>query len=140
VLSEGVKQVIVNGVVAVKDGMATGARGGRALMRANNSPSRPANADLRALTVKGSTAKHNIAIDVSQGAGVRVAKGSILVDGVLYDAGFLQTTQRWASITGAADGHALSVTVDPAPPNSVVVTLDGKEMFKGFLAGSILIR
>src|SRR6185436_1560564 len=49
--SEGVKHVFVNGVLALKDGAATGNKSGRALLRSANMPSRPASADLRALKV-----------------------------------------------------------------------------------------
>ena len=127
--SEGITHVIVNGVVALKDGTATGARGGRALRRAGNTPSRPTNADLRRLEVKSLPGKHAVSIDLAQGSGVRSAKGSISVDGVLYEPGFLQTTERWASISGVAEGHVVSVVVDQAKPSSAVVTIDGKDAF-----------
>ena len=80
-------------------------------------------------------------ISLSQGAGVRVAQGQLTVDGVTYEPGFLQTTSRWASITGAADGHVISVIVDQTapPPTSVVVTIDGKETFT-LMPGVVSIR
>lgn len=129
--SEGITHVIVNGMVEVSGGVANGAKGGRALMRASKMVSRPANADLRRLEVKSMTndRAHAVAISVSQGAGVRAAAGQLTIGGVTYEPGFLQTTSRWASISGVADGHVISVIADQATPTSVAVTIDGKQTF-----------
>ena len=67
-----------------------------------------------------------IAIDLTQGAGVREAKGGLTVDGVLYRPGFLQTTPGWASISGSGD-RAISVSVDQRPPSTVIVKIEGQD-------------
>jgi hypothetical protein len=107
--SEGVKHVFVNGVLALKDGAPTNRKSGRALLRSANMPSRPASADLRALKINGRAAVITIAIDLTQGAGVREATGQLSIDGVLYRPGFLQVTRGWASIGGSGD-RAITVT------------------------------
>ena len=124
--SEGVKHVFVNGVLALKDGAPTNNKSGRALLRSANLPSRPASADLRALKVTGKGGGHEIAIDLTQGAGVREAKGRLSIDGVLYRPGFLQTAPGWASIGGSGD-RAISVTVDQQGGAKVIVKIEGQD-------------
>jgi N-acyl-D-aspartate/D-glutamate deacylase len=142
--SEGVRHVIVNGVAAVRDGAATGARGGRALARTANMPSRPANADLRHMKVKSTGRDHRFEIELTQGAGVRSAKGVLSVDGVGYEPGFLQTTERWASITGVRGGQTIAVTLDQNEGNNkltaVVVSVDGKPVWRSRAVGASSIR
>lgn len=136
--SEGVKHVIVNGVIALRDGVATGARGGRVLLRANNMPSRPANADLRSLKINSTNKVHPIRIELTQGAGRRTAAGVLSVDGVGYEPGFLQVMRGWASISGVGGGHAISVIVDQRPM-VVTVMIDGKPAWKGGVTGTSAI-
>lgn len=142
--SEGVKHVIVNGVVALKDGIATGARGGRALTRTNNMPSRATNTDLRHLKIEGKGVGHVFKIELTQGAGARAAVGSFIVGGVTYQPGFLQVTERWASVTGAADGRTISVTLDQnesaSKSNIVVLSIDGQAPMRTPAVGNSSIR
>ncbi len=65
--SEGVKHVFVNGTLALKDGVATGNKSGRALLRTPNEPSRATNTDLRSLEIKGKASGHTIAIESDAG-------------------------------------------------------------------------
>jgi N-acyl-D-amino-acid deacylase len=107
-LSEGIRLVLVNGVIALRDGKVTGARGGRVLMRTGHMPSRPMNMTaLRRLALKGTiNANVRIDIDVSQAPGAARAQGSFrLADAVSTtvlegtELGVLQTTKDWASFT-----------------------------------------
>ena len=79
--SEGMKHVLVNGRVALEDGVATKAWGGRALLRSANMPSRPVNDGVRSLKVKGMLDGKQVAIDVAQRAGAREATGTFSIEG-----------------------------------------------------------
>jgi N-acyl-D-amino-acid deacylase len=137
--SQGMRHVLVNGVPALTDGVATGTRGGRVLTRTAHMPSRPASADLRSVSLKAKAGDHTIAIELTQGAGVREAKGVLSIDGAIYRPGFLQTTREWASISGSGD-RAISVTIDQAAVMTVIVTIDGKEAWRALPLGTSVIR
>jgi hypothetical protein len=107
-LSEGIRLVLVNGVIALRDGRVTGARGGRVLMRTGHMPSRPMNMTAqRRVALKGTVnANVRIDIDVSQAPGAARAQGSFrladassttVLEGT--ELGVLQTTTNWASFT-----------------------------------------
>jgi len=107
-LSEGIRLVLVNGVIALRDGKVTGARGGRVLMRTGHMPSRPMNMTAqRRVALKGTVnANVRIDIDVSQAPGAARAQGSFrladassttVLEGT--ELGVLQTTTNWASFT-----------------------------------------
>jgi hypothetical protein len=141
------KHVIVNGVIALRDGVTTSARGGRALFRTTNMPSRPANTDLRRLVIKGTAGKRSITIDLTQGAGVRQAVGLFSVDGIGYQPGFLQTSRGdWATVTGVGDGHAISLTIDRKDPNNragttLAIKIDNQPIWtSNIVAGAMEIR
>jgi N-acyl-D-amino-acid deacylase len=146
--SEGMRHVIVNGIIALKDGVPTGGRGGRPLLRSSNMPSRAIQDRARSLRVKGVIDGKRIAIDLAQRAGAREATGSLLIEGY-PDAkkfGVLQTTGRWASVTFVNAGHAIRATIDLGDPNGpgravVLLHVDNREEFHGTLPGSsVLIR
>jgi N-acyl-D-amino-acid deacylase len=138
--SEGVRHVLVNGVLALKDGTPTNQRSGRVLLRTPPMPSRPASADLRSVSIKGKAGDHTIVIDLTQGAGVREAKGVLSIDGVVYRPGFLQVTREWAAVGGVSGDRAISVTVAQRPTATVIVTIDGKEAWRGSPIGASAIR
>jgi N-acyl-D-amino-acid deacylase len=107
-LSDGIRLVLVNGVIALRDGKVTGARGGRVLMRTGHMPSRPMNMTaLRRVALKGTVDENvRIDIDVSQAPGAPRAQGSFrladagsstVLEGT--ELGVLQTTKDWASFT-----------------------------------------
>jgi N-acyl-D-aspartate/D-glutamate deacylase len=107
-LSEGIRLVFVNGIIALRDGKVTGARGGRVLMRTGHMPSRPMNMTaLRRIALKGTVnANVRINIDVSQAPGAARAQGSFrladagsttVLEGT--ELGVLQTTKDWATFT-----------------------------------------
>jgi N-acyl-D-amino-acid deacylase len=131
-LSEGIRTVIVNGVVALRDGKPTGERAGRVLARTAHMPSRPMNAATaaRRLAVRGTLPDGaRAAIDVGQAAGALRATGTFrLVDAhgapviESTDLGVLQTTNQWASFSAigrmgpGADRRAFTVIVEQADP------------------------
>src|SRR5207237_5197453 len=106
-VSEGIRMVIVNGVVALRDGKPTGERAGRVLARTAHMPSRPMNGvtAARRLAVRGTLPDGTrAAIEVRQLAGVVRATGSFrLIDAhgapliESTDLGVLQTAKQWAS-------------------------------------------
>jgi N-acyl-D-amino-acid deacylase len=133
-LSEGVRYVLVNGVVAVREGRVTGQRGGQVMARTAHMPSRPMNraTEPRKLSLKGTIAgTTRVAIDVSQPAGAPRAHGSFTVAG------------DWVSFTavaharGSIDREAVSVVVEradpsmPGRPRTVTISLSGGRAVSG---------
>ena len=127
---DGIRFVLVNGRIAVRDGQPTGERAGETLRRTRHMPTRPMDAAGRR------TAKHRIAsgdhrvlIDLTQAKGDRTAKGTFRltqnVSGVRLEMkafGQLQTAKDWASFTGRA-------RLRPSEPErSVTVILDGTDL------------
>ena len=141
--SEGVKYVFVNGKLALKDGVATVQKAGRALFRTVNMPSRGTNIDLRQLAIKQPAGA--IVVDLTQGAGAREAVGTLSVNGVVYRPGFLQTGRDWAHVTGVSGDRSIAVTLDRGDPTNkatatVVVKIDNEtETFRS-IGGSYSIR
>lgn len=127
-LSEGIRLVLVNGVVALRDGVVTGARGGLTLRRSMHMPSRPAQFDsARTLRVQGTVQSAHgetaaVTVDVSHTAGAREATGSVRVrvpSGAEWTSAALGVVQRaahWTSLTGqftTPDGaRAFTLIVD----------------------------
>jgi N-acyl-D-amino-acid deacylase len=114
--SEGIRHVLVNGRVALRDGKATGERGGVALRRTIDMPSRPMRFDV-ARDVKGAgelvrkdgLPNAPVTIAIVQRASTRQATGTFGVtephSGTTIESltlGTLQTAPGWASITGRA--------------------------------------
>lgn len=129
--SEGINHVVVNGRVALRDGVATGERRGRALVRTEHMPSRPLRTDrARAVSVKVSAPNTRISIEISQIAGSRAATGTmVLEEGESKKTirstsiGELQVADGWASFTGRArvddgDDRAFTAIVDRANPRT----------------------
>lgn len=149
--SVGVKFVVVNGVIALKDGAATGLRGGRALSRSTSMPSRPVNDGRRSLKFKGTIDDRLIEVDLTHRAGAREATGTVTIQGLgpVLKLGTLQIADGWAHVTGAGTltyaGAALSANTplnafsftadlrDPAAGGRAVIefTLDGKTVVRG---------
>ena len=123
--SEGIRHVIVNGKLALQDGVATGARAGYVMTRAANMPSRPGpDAAARRVSAKtvGSQGE-KVTINLSQRAGARRAAGTFTFAHPHYNQsveltmpGVLQVSNGWASFTGAVasadDSTFATVTVD----------------------------
>jgi N-acyl-D-amino-acid deacylase len=107
--SEGIRHVIVNGRMAIRDGQIVGERAGRILARTRHMPSRPMSADV----VRGVSARTQsdatLELDVRQGAGARVATGvfrfrdsgkNLAIEST--ELGIVQVTERWATFSGRA--------------------------------------
>jgi N-acyl-D-aspartate/D-glutamate deacylase len=135
--SEGIRHVIVNGVIALADGKVTAERAGQTLLRSKNMPSRPMNnpGRVRILRAKGD----DVVVDVTQRANARAARGTFRVASLKLEAvefGLLQTTADWASVTARvrmASGEERSAvailnTADPRNriPPSVTVLIEGE--------------
>jgi hypothetical protein len=151
-LSEGVRWVLVNGVIALEAGRATGRRGGQIVARTGHMPSRPMTpgGTSRSLSLKGTIGDATrIAINLSQAGNAPRAKGSFSVADAggtnyeAFDVGVLQTTREWASFTaivqsrGSSERRALSVIVERADPfinrhpRTVTIVGDGVPAISG---------
>jgi hypothetical protein len=130
--SAGIREVIVNGHVALHDGKATGERGGRSLIRTDHMPSRPFElCGSHHVTFSGTINKVRLTIDLSQPASARHATGTLRIDDPLNalheemrDFGLLQVTDGWASITGilktrGGDDQSATVIIDQKNPMGV---------------------
>jgi N-acyl-D-amino-acid deacylase len=154
-LSEGIRFVIVNGVVALRDGRPTGERGGRVLSRTAHMPSRPMNGRLaaRRVAARGTLADGTrVTIDLTQPAGEARARGTIRVldphGAALVEAadlGVLQTAKQWSSITAiartatAGGPRAFTLTVEQSDPfvaghpRTVTIERQGQPPLSGVL-------
>jgi N-acyl-D-aspartate/D-glutamate deacylase len=135
--SDGIRHVIVNGVAALSDGAATGAKSGATLLRDAHMPSRPmtlAGAS-RAVTADARSADYTITFRATQGAGQRQAAGSVRLTeaktGRVWTAdrlGVIQTGAGWASMTAilrdtAGARKAAILTLDHADGASPIVSV-----------------
>jgi N-acyl-D-aspartate/D-glutamate deacylase len=153
-LSEGIRIVLVNGRIAVRDGKVTGEQGGRVLARDSHMPSRAMTAVARRLKVAGAvtSAGVRVAVDVSQDAKAPRAKGSIRITNAASgevleaaDLGVLQTTKDWASVTAmmrarpSGEAHSTTLTVEHADPfvdgrpRTFTIDVDGRPRISGVL-------
>jgi len=149
--SDGIRHVIVNGVTALSDGAATGAKTGAVLLRDTHMPSRPMDmpARSRSLTASAKSTDYTLTIQAEQKPGQRHASGTVrLTDAktrtvwTATSLGVLQTTKGWASVTAIlknkagntkaatltldhADGGADSPVVSVALGNDAAVALPG---------------
>jgi N-acyl-D-amino-acid deacylase len=146
--SEGVRHVVINGRVALADGVPTGARAGQVLLRSTNMPSRPPSDRMRTVKVSGFVGAQKIAIDLIQREGAREATGSFALEGVAAPTrfGMLQTTGGWASVGFINGGRATVATIDLGEPGNrgtatVVVEAEGGRVFRGSIpAAAVEIR
>jgi hypothetical protein len=112
--SEGIVHVMVNGVWALRDGVATGEQAGRGLRRSPNMPSRDQRTGSpRKVTftyeISDGSGTYLLLLDLSQAAGQAAADGALefLTEGRFAFAatflGELQVAPGWASITGVGE-------------------------------------
>jgi N-acyl-D-aspartate/D-glutamate deacylase len=139
--SQGIRFVLVNGTVALEDGVPTQAHSGKPLFRTVNMPSRPTNETRRSLSAKGTVSGHRVSINLTHRAGARQGIGTFDIEGftAVETIGVLQTTNGWASVTGV-DRMQRAVTLivdrhDPANPGSATFALnvDGAPAVRGSL-------
>lgn len=151
--SEGIRHVLVNGRVALRDGQVTGEHAGRALKRNTNMPSRAMTSGRRRVQAAGSVGSAQVTMDIRQDPSARNARGSFRIrDGAtsfdVSEFGVLQVTNDWASFTGrgrwAPSGAERSLTIvldeaDPAAPGTprLVVEADGEMLLTGSLQGKV---
>jgi N-acyl-D-aspartate/D-glutamate deacylase len=139
--SEGIRFVLVNGGVALENGVPARARGGKPLFRTANMPSRPANDALRRLSAKGTVSGQGVTVNLTQRAGARQAVGTIRIGTLdpIETIGVLQTANGWASVTGVdRAGRAVMLIVDVHDPANagnatVAVDIDGAPVLRGSL-------
>lgn len=154
--SEGIRHVLVNGRLALRDGKPTGEQGGRILRRTPAEPSRPLDlAAARRLNAAGPlhlpSGSARVSVTLRQAAGTARALGVVsLTDPATKTSvtattlGTLQTAAGWASVTGRAvvgpgDERAFTLIVEGADPfetgNPATVRLlvDGRDPIVGRL-------
>lgn len=121
--SEGIRDVLVNGRVALRDGNPTEAEAGRTLLRGEHMPTRRMRNSDRSVHAEAELdGGIHLAASLQQKKGERTAHGRMrltkggktLLD--LTDPGILQTEEGWASLTGAAEGRPVTVIFDKADP------------------------
>jgi hypothetical protein len=128
--SEGIRVVLVNGMIALRDGAVTGVRGGTTLRRSGHMPSRPLHLDAaRAVSVRGllragnarasganaaganaatDVIATNVTIELAQGANARVASGQLRLTTATGQTvraisfGTMQPGSDWLTVTGRA--------------------------------------
>ncbi len=124
--SAGIRTVLVNGQIALRDGTVTGAHLGQALRRSTHMPTRPQNAaEARAIARRATSRDMAFMMDVKQDGGTRHASGTFRLtqpsSGVsleMTEFGQLLIAPEWASFTGRA-------RLRPGEPErSVTVILD----------------
>jgi N-acyl-D-amino-acid deacylase len=157
-LSEGIREVLVNGGIALRGGKVTGERRGRVLSRTPHMPSRPMASGPRNLSIAGrippatdgSRGEMKLSIDVRQQPSDSRAKGRLRVtDGTAtFEAtewGVLQTAEKWASFTArvstpsSREERSAVVIVEFADPfvagqpRTVTIVVDGQRLATGVL-------
>jgi N-acyl-D-amino-acid deacylase len=156
-LSEGIRLVLVNGRIALRDGQVTREQGGRVLARDAHMPSRAMSATASRLRLRGEVRlkpdpTYRITADISQDAKAIRAKGSIRITSAASgemleatDLGVLQTTKDWASVTAmvrarpSGEAHAAILIVEHADPfvdgrpRTITIDVDGRPRITGVL-------
>jgi N-acyl-D-aspartate/D-glutamate deacylase len=114
--SEGIRHVLVNGGLALRDGVPVGDRHGRALFRKRDMPSRPMSGGDRRMTARGRATPIEpgrdtieLTVDLRQNAGDRYARGPLrlsmperAITVEAQDLGLLQTAGHWSATTAFA--------------------------------------
>lgn len=161
--SEGIQVVLVNGVVALRDGAVTGARGGVAMRRSGHMLSRQLRLDATrrvrvtgTLRANGRAVATRVAIDVVQGTGTRAASGRVQLttaEGqrlLSVSLGTLQPGPNWVTVTGrlhvGREERAFTLIVDGADPltartpPTVVLYVEGMATLTGTVTGLTEIK
>ena len=96
--SEGIRFVVVNGRVALRDGEPTGVKAGRTLRRTRAMSSRPMSvAASRELRTEADEAGRRIKVDLAAGL-LRVTGPKLALTGTEF--GLVQTASAWSTVTG----------------------------------------
>jgi N-acyl-D-amino-acid deacylase len=160
--SLGIRTVLVNGVVELQDGVVTGQRGGVALRRGRQMPSRQLKLDrVRTASASGrvvsgdSTLATEVVIELRHGTNSRNATGLIRLvtrAGVTVQSaslGVVQPGPGWTTVSGmmrvGADERAFTLILDSAnplldgAPAMVSLLIDGQPPIVGQLRGRMTI-
>ena len=161
-LSEGIRDVLVNGRLALRNGKVIGEHGGQVLTRTSHMPSRPITTGPRSLSLAGRVRlkpdtsdegkdEVRLSIDIGHQSWGSRAKGTFRMTtsgGASFEAaelGVLQTTEKWASFTVRVNtrpsGEERSAIVivefaDPSVerhPRTVTIVVDGQPLVTGVL-------
>jgi N-acyl-D-aspartate/D-glutamate deacylase len=126
---EGIKHLLVNGQFAVRDGVATGARAGKALKRTTNMPSRPMSSGARRISARGQLGEYTLTLDATQSPNARAASGTLVLTSKTPAAtlratqlGVIQSMKGWSSITAVAQDRAIIVIVEDGKASAVSVS------------------
>lgn len=163
-LSEGVRYVLINGVMTVRDGKVTGEQGGQVILRNRSMPTRPMTPD-RGRSVSGTVtvrdAQRNAALqiqlDIAQSAGLSRARGFVKVldsaGQIVFETselGFIQAEAHWASVTGSGhletgERRSFTLVVDGADATqrgdrAVSLTIDGFAMLHSRELDGVVMR
>jgi N-acyl-D-amino-acid deacylase len=158
-LSVGVREVLVNGRLALHDGRPTGERAGQVMLRTPHMPTRPPpgpeakSLSASALVSGQGMGRRRLTAVLSQASGARAASGSLVVRSgrgvILFKAevlGLLQTTRGWGSVTGIGrlasdEPRAFVLTVDDGAPGAAgartaTLVVDGETPLTGPVDGT----
>jgi N-acyl-D-aspartate/D-glutamate deacylase len=142
----GMRHVLINGRVALRDGAVTGDKAGAVLLRGPHEPSRPMSTTVvRKVSGRAGGSEVEVNLSVEQAPLQRVPRGRFkMLDRTskatfeLTELGALQVAPGWAAVTGrgriGADERALTVIVEQADPlderGSTTLTILGEEGFQ----------
>jgi N-acyl-D-aspartate/D-glutamate deacylase len=142
----GMRHVLVNGAVALKDGVPTGERGGTVLLRGPHEPSRPMSTRMaRKVSGRVQASEMDVNMNIEQTPGQRGPRGRLrLMDRTsktsieMIEPGALQVAPGWAAVTGRGrlgnDERAFTVIVEQADPldgqRSTTVTVLGEDGYQ----------
>ena len=136
--SIGIQYVLVNGKIALSEGVATGTQGGRPLLRGPSMPSRPMRLGGR-VAAELKSPQVPIAVDITQRAGARSATGRLVsAPGaprsiVATRLGILQVGDGWASVTGVG-------TIKDGTERAFVATFDRHDAPRGLVTVTMVIE
>jgi len=159
--SLGIRHVVVNGRVALRDGASTGVRAGQTLRRGSWMPSRPQDARTAErrfalegvlVPVEGGPGGVRVAASLVQASGARAASGSFVVTDAASGAswrasalGVVQVMPGWASVTGrlqrasSTEERAFTATLDaadpllPGTPRTLTLDIEGLPRARGIV-------
>ena len=142
----GMRHVLVNGKLALRDGAVTGEKAGAVLLRGPHEPSRPTSVTIaRKVSGRAQASEVDVNLSVAQSPAQRVPRGRLrLLDRTskttfeMTELGALQVTRGWAAVTGRGrigpDERAMTVIIEQADPlderTSTNITVLGEDGFQ----------
>lgn len=145
-LPVGMRHVLVNGAVALRDGVPTAERKGAVLLRGPHEPSRPMSTTMaRKVSGRAQASEVDVNVNIEQAPGQRAPRGRLrLLDRTsktsveMTTPAVLQVAPGWAAVTGRGrigdDERALTVVVEQADPldelHSTTITVLGEDGYQ----------